>query len=311
MKGLDMGQNTALYRAGFTGAGIARLQRLANSNGFLPLGEGRVFYVDPTKSASGSGTTPGGAFATLQEGIDACVADRGDVIIRMPGSEEPTAAIDVDKAGITIMASTWGAVPNNPEGSFPTYAASTYITGPVLNITQPCAILGLEFETRDPTSQAAVLIEANGTTKLGNYVWLKDCRFPKIYSPWGVELKGASSCRIEDCIFDGNDIGIEMSISGTTKPVKNEIVNCQFIGVGRGIDCTTNPGTTLVRGCVFKASTVCFDFNTNTPSAAFVITNNHFPAIANGDAVTDYAQVTVAAAASVYLTGNKYTDAGT
>ena len=110
---------------------------------------GTVYYVDPTDGSdtANNGQSPDSAFATLQHAIDQCTADAGDVIIRMQGTENPTAAILFNKAGITVIADTYGQNPWQPE-KYSTYPAAGYTTGPTGIISAPCAIIGLEFVTR-------------------------------------------------------------------------------------------------------------------------------------------------------------------
>lgn len=79
----------------------------ASQNGiFSNIGTGSVFYVDSSAAADGAGTTWATAYDTLQEGVDACTDNAGDIVYVAQGHAETVAsaaALDFDKAGITIV----------------------------------------------------------------------------------------------------------------------------------------------------------------------------------------------------------------
>jgi hypothetical protein len=67
---------------------------------------GKIFYVHygTGKDGAGAGVFPEAPFKTIDYAIASCTANKGDVIIVMPGHAESVAAdIDVDVAGITIL----------------------------------------------------------------------------------------------------------------------------------------------------------------------------------------------------------------
>ncbi len=73
-----------------------------------PAGIGKVLYVDSNGggSATSGGLSPESAFTTLDAAINACTANKGDVIFVMPGHAETIAAadgFDADVAGISII----------------------------------------------------------------------------------------------------------------------------------------------------------------------------------------------------------------
>src|SRR6185436_14827350 len=85
---------------------------LKNLQGAGVLTFGNVFYVHSVSgSDSDSGTSPVAAKATLAAAIALCTANNGDVIFVLPGhSETLTAAITVNKAGISIVGLGQGLV---------------------------------------------------------------------------------------------------------------------------------------------------------------------------------------------------------
>lgn len=89
-------------------------------------GTGEAFYVDSDVATEGDGGTWARARDTLQEAIDLCVANRGDIIYVAQGHAEniaTAAAIDVDCAGVTIRG--MGVGNDMPEFSL-TAQASTF-----------------------------------------------------------------------------------------------------------------------------------------------------------------------------------------
>jgi len=72
---------------------------------------GNVFFVhNSTGSDGNSGEDPDHPFSTLDYAVGKCTADKGDIIILMPGSNESvTSTIAVDVAGISIVGLGHGA----------------------------------------------------------------------------------------------------------------------------------------------------------------------------------------------------------
>lgn len=80
--------------------------------GGIPATMGDYYFVHSgTGSSSNSGTSPGQALATIDQAINKCTANQGDVIIVMPGHAETVSAaggIAADIAGISIIGLGWG-----------------------------------------------------------------------------------------------------------------------------------------------------------------------------------------------------------
>lgn len=194
---------------------------------------GSKFYVDPGITASGNGLSPETAFATMTEGIAACTAGAGDLIIRMPGTETVTETITFNKTGITVVASTYGAAPLANGEMFATLADAAFTDGPVATITARCTIAGLGFVSRDTGALfyagAAMLIGGLATASPFGACIL-DCRFPKwnVANRIGISVEGSSDCLIEGCDFEGVGAAFDSGIyvQGATQNL--EVRNNRF-----------------------------------------------------------------------------------
>jgi len=263
-------------------------------------GIGETFYVDPINGDNTyDGETPGRAKANLQNAIDLCVALRGDLIVRMPGSEKPTSAITVNKAGVTIAASGYGEHWNADD--FFTFPAASYTTGPVIYVDQPCRIVGLGFETRFTTGPAMKIRYDTGMVGYG--VHILNCKFEKWWSGIGLELFGASACTIEGCRFNNFTTGgIQMSGSGVHNPNFVDIIDNRFMGCTQGVNITTTVMNTNFFGNHFMGSTIPIDFNGNGVTGVCTIQGGSTQ-VAGGDDFTDYANVAAAKAADIFMCG--------
>lgn len=90
-------------RLGFDASGLLFDMRPVGS--FLPVGPlGKVFFVDSGVDAI-EGTSPDTAVGTIDEAINLCTANNGDVIYVMPGHTEAvtSSSIACDVAGVTII----------------------------------------------------------------------------------------------------------------------------------------------------------------------------------------------------------------
>ena len=168
----------------------------AISAGGIALGpEAKVYVLDQ-------------AVDTWQSAIDACVADKGDVIVAMNAGKEVTASVNFNKAGIRVMAMDYGLSPLSGGEYTSIYAGENFIDGPVATITQPCRIEGIAFASRDAGatfySGAAALIGGLATA-LPFGVHMKRCRFPKwgFTNRIGLAIEGSSNCLIEEIDFEG------------------------------------------------------------------------------------------------------------
>jgi hypothetical protein len=186
---------------------------------------GSVFYVDPGSGAdTNSGDSKDYALASLDAAVNLCEAGRGDVIIRMRGTETVTSAINFDVSGVTVIAEQSGIGPAGEGEFFATLADASYTDGPVAIITAPTTLIGLGFVSRDTGatffSGAALLIGGDGDANpFGAYV--KDCRFPKwaVDNRIGIAIEGSSDVTIEGCTFEGvgTDFDSGIYVQGATQ----------------------------------------------------------------------------------------------
>lgn len=107
---VDLGVNSAILRA----TGVS----------------GTVFWVSSVSGSDGNdGASPATPFATIDYAIGRCTADRGDIILVMPGHAESLSsagAITADVAGISIIGLGNGS--NRPTLSFAATAATFAIS---------------------------------------------------------------------------------------------------------------------------------------------------------------------------------------
>jgi hypothetical protein len=75
------------------------------------VGDGVVYYVDPSSGDDGlPGTRPDRAFVTFKKAYDQIVDGRGDVIVRLPGTETIT-SIHMARGAAQVLSTTcFGAV---------------------------------------------------------------------------------------------------------------------------------------------------------------------------------------------------------
>ena len=71
------------------------------------VGRGRVFYVDSNNGAStNSGRTPYAALSSVNEAVEKCEANRGDIIYLLPGHAETISSASgcvIDVAGVSVI----------------------------------------------------------------------------------------------------------------------------------------------------------------------------------------------------------------
>lgn len=148
-----------------------------------PLTTGKYFFVHSGTGNSGaSGKTPDEAVSTIDAAVGLCTANKGDVIIVMPGHTETVTAaagLDLDVAGITIVGLGNGS--NRPNVDFTTAVGADMdvdaanitvinllFTGGIDALTGPIDVNAADFtmldcETRDVTGQATdwIVTDAN------------------------------------------------------------------------------------------------------------------------------------------------------
>lgn len=284
--------------------------------------DGEVFGVDPTSGADTNlGTKRNQCFATMQTAVDACVANRGDMIVRFPGTENPTTAILFNKAGVVVRSSDsfcGGSNPYEPE-KFSTYPAAAYATGPTAIISQPTTLWGLEFVTRNVTHVAtdacttvgaAVAFAGEGGGYAGGFSHLYRCRFVDWWgNAYGLWFAAGAYNTIEECSLEGFDSAVAFYSTASNNPAFNTIKHCTFKDNTQGIEHVVGatPGNHLYMRNVFIDYTDAIDFNQATGGAGNGLICDNFFETAT-DAATFDCTVGQAQAIGWQFSGNHYSE---
>jgi hypothetical protein len=135
-------------------------------------GTGRIFYVDSNVSSEGGGTSWTSAKDTLDEAINLCTADRGDVIYIAQGHTETLGAaadeVDIDVDGVTIIQVGSNTISNGFDFTATT-AGGNFAIG-----ADDVTLINLRFHANITTVAEAVDIEA-GSANVAFIGCLFDC----------------------------------------------------------------------------------------------------------------------------------------
>lgn len=237
--------------------------------GFMPLSpSGKVFFVDSGVDG-GDGTRPDSAVGTLDEAVNLCTANQGDVIYVMPGHAENLAAanaVDVDVAGVTIIG--LGRGDDMPHFSY-TNAAGEFVIG-----ADNVAVYGLRFTATVTAVTLGIDIEAGATDAL-----IQGCRFDVETTTTdefnlSIDIKaGCTNTHIKDNFFDmglggavaavkltgtsdhvtieGNRVWGDYStacLAGDTGASTNVLIHNNLLVNGTGGNIGTEPGIELLTG---------------------------------------------------------------
>ena len=196
--------------------------------------------------AFGSGRSPDAPLKELQDAIDNTVADRGDVIFVGRGYTGPSATINFNKQGISVIGMKWGM---NFDGQGEWYTHDpTNTDGPAARITKGCHIFGLGFAGNQATGDdrtACVQIDGSAASTDGYGTWLDHCYFTnweRAGVNYGVINQGAARVRVSHSVFNGGattnvfDAGIlhdESSTGGGGRPGElstymNRYMHCTY-----------------------------------------------------------------------------------
>lgn len=294
--------------------------------GGVPVGsighsDGNVYWVDPGNGSDGNdglGPESDRALASMTQAVSLCTDDQGDTIVRLPGSETPSAVIEFNKAGITVISSAmllgYGTNPYEPE-KFSTYPAAGYATGPMAIVTAPTTLIGLEFVTRNPThtgsdacttASASIAVAGEGGGYTGGFCHFYRCRFVDWWgADYGVLFRAGAYNMVEECTFEGFDSGIAFRGSTSNNPVFNRVYNCHFVNCTNGIEHL--PGTPqdfVYKGNTFVDYTDAIDFNNQ--GANGLVCGNYYETAT--DAATYDITVAAAQAHGVTFSGNHYSE---
>jgi hypothetical protein len=224
------------YPNGITSFGIPVLGGGPN----IPVTTGKYFFVHHDGAAGNSGETPDDAISTIDAAIGLCVADRGDVIIVMPGHAETIASatsLVVDVAGITIIGLGHGR--NRPVLSFSATASRIPVSADDV-IIDNLVFLG------------AVADIVSGITITADYVTLRNCEI------------ASGSATLEFLQFIDIDAAVGVTLEGV------RLLASATAGSAAGIRVDAAVGLTI-RNCEIRGdftTTAAIDGNVGTGAAS-------------------------------------------
>jgi len=202
------------------------------------LSMGKVFYVNPATGGADDydtqfpdidGIT---CFSTHQGAIDACVSNRGDLIIVKRGYEAVTTPVLFNKAGITMVAQGFG-MPPREQGE---YFCIDCSSGPAAILSLPCHIKGLGFHTSDTGTKSCNMRVDGDTSGWPGWYHIEDCRFPNwgTATEYGINFEGGANSLVSSCTFEGTSggqkfaAGIAFGGGSLTNPIQNTVEDCRF-----------------------------------------------------------------------------------
>jgi hypothetical protein len=181
----------------------------------IPTTTGSYFFVDSTTGSNGnSGETPTTALATIDSAVGKCTANKGDVIVVMPGHTETittAGGLDLDVAGITVVGLGTGTLMPKVKHD----AAAADVDVDAANIT----VRNIKFVAS--FADVAISIDANADD-----LWLDGC-------VWEDE---AANLNFVDYIHVGADNAADgLKVTGC-RAIGSDAANDGFINAAGDID---------------------------------------------------------------------------
>lgn len=254
---------------------------------------GKVFWVNnssvlPEGGVGGSDGNKGTylqPFASIDYAIGRCVANRGDIIMVMPGHAENISAaggITSDVSGVAIVG--LGAGTLRPKLSF-TAAAATHVIS-----AANCSFVNIEWQAN--FADVAIGLDVSGVDGLS----FENCYFTEAGANLNyvitVDLAtGADDISFRGCKFIGNDAANGSFINGVAHD-KVYIEDCQFqMNTAQtavvGLIATSGNATNVwIKDCAFRSNVdgaLFLDFNGAANSG--VVSNCYFSSIDTAGAV--------------------------
>lgn len=200
---------------------------------------GKIYYVHSGTGASGnSGLTQYEPLATIDQAINKCTANKGDIIFVMPGHAETISAaagIDADVAGISIIG--LGVGESRPVITFATAAAAD-VDIDAANIL----ISNLVFKNDIDNQTAAIDVNAAGFV-------MEDCELLEGSSKQfliGIDI-AEDRCTIRRCYIKSVAAGANSAIKISAAKDRITIEDCEVFGDFADA-CIHNPtGTVATR----------------------------------------------------------------
>lgn len=174
----------------------------------IPATTGKYFFVDSVTGSNGnSGADSVHPLATIDFAVGLCTANKGDIIIVMPGHNESIASatdLVVDVAGVSIIG--LGVNQSRPvldfdntAGSIEMDAANCRLSNIVLRASVSAVVVGINVDANDVTlDHLETTFEATGD----DFVLT-------------VDVDAFDRCTITDCRFFG-----ELAVAGATGPIR-------------------------------------------------------------------------------------------
>jgi len=199
---------------------------------------GSVFYVSSgAGSNSNRGDDPAFPFGTIDFAVGACTANKGDIIVVLPGHTETVTAaagVALDVAGVTIIG--LGSGSSRPTVNFTTAVGASFrvtaanctvknilFTGGIDALTSPIQVQAADFrlsdcEYRDVTGQATDVVL---TTAAADRMVIQNFRYEGATAAGtnaGIAIVGGDRITIDGLIMDGNFAvgGIDIRTTATT-----------------------------------------------------------------------------------------------
>lgn len=174
----------------------------------IPSTTGKYFFVDSVTGSNGnSGADSIHPFATIDFAVGQCTANKGDIIIVMPGHNETitsATSLVVDVAGVSIIGlgvnqSRPTLDFDNTAGSIEMDAANCRLSNIVLRASVSAIVVGINVDANDVTlDNLEFTFEATGD----DFILM-------------VDVDAFDRCTITDCRFFG-----ELAVAGATSAVR-------------------------------------------------------------------------------------------
>ena len=228
------------YPNGFAGGVTLRNVPALENHG------GNVFWVD---SGAGSNDNSGKfdrPFPTVQQGIDACTANNGDIVVMKAGhSEDPTVSIDQDTAGVWVYGMGWGnSRPTITFGAAGAEWAMSAASGRLTNVRFDLGVVAATVTNAINVTADGCMVENNetvmhATSQFTNHCTCTDAQWLVVKNNMFRGLHTASSTSglvvdgCDDMIIEGNVIMghfTEHALDNTTPASAVEILRATVVG---------------------------------------------------------------------------------
>lgn len=272
---------------------------------------GQVFWLNnssviPPGGIGGSDGNPGTflkPFSTLDYAIGKCTANRGDIIMVMPGHAENVAtagAITCDVAGVAIVGLGTGT--KRPKFSF-TAAAATFVIS-----AANCSFFNVEWQAN--FADVATMLDVSGVDGLS----FENCYFTESGTDLNfvdaVDLAtGADDISFKGCKWIGGDAANDSCITGVAHSGMYIEDCCFYFNVAQAavvglIETSGNTTNMRIRNCDFRSNVdgaLFLDFNGTANSGCVSYCN--FSSIDSAGAVTAGFDLTGAHCFQCYVAG--------